>query len=107
MSAVYPPRIRLDGVEMGEGDFVELGFRHGTLERKGVCHFTTGTKSVQTIFCLKDIDIPSSSGFATLTYKNVGRMDNDGWELTVNFNKVVEKVSSRWTSIQTLLPTRT
>ena len=39
----------------------------------------------------KDIDIPSSSGFATLTYKNVGRMDNDGWELTVNFNKVVEK----------------
>ncbi len=32
----------------------------------------------------KDVAIPSTTGYATLVYQNVGSMTNDGWEMNVN-----------------------
>ena len=37
-----------------------------------------------------NLNISSTSGFSTLNYKNVGVMDNDGWELTLSFNKFIK-----------------
>ena len=34
--------------------------------------------------------IPSTSGFTTLAYSNVGDLSNKGWELNVNFNKIIQ-----------------
>ena len=31
----------------------------------------------------KDLGIPSSSGFGSLSYVNIGVMDNTGWELSI------------------------
>lgn len=90
MSAVYPTRIRLDGLKWEKVTSLNLGFDMELWNGKVSVIYDWYKKRTDDLL-FKDIDIPSSSGFATLTYKNVGRMDNNGWELTVNFNKVVEK----------------
>ena len=90
LSAVYPTRIRLDGLKWEKVTSLNLGFDMELWNGKVSVVYDWYKKRTDDLL-FKDIDIPSSSGFATLTYKNVGRMDNDGWELTVNFNKVVEK----------------
>lgn len=38
----------------------------------------------------KDLGIPSSTGFGTLSYLNVGVMDNMGWEVSVYTNKLIK-----------------
>jgi TonB-linked SusC/RagA family outer membrane protein len=36
-----------------------------------------------------NLSISSTSGFSVLSYKNVGAMDNDGWEATISLNKII------------------
>lgn len=38
----------------------------------------------------KDQSIPSSSGFSSISYINAGTMDNDGWELNFNTNRMLQ-----------------
>lgn len=38
----------------------------------------------------RSVTIPSTSGYASLAYQNVGRMTNDGWELNVNAKKFIK-----------------
>jgi len=40
---------------------------------------------------MKDVRIPSTAGYATLAYSNVGEMNNEGWELNVSFNNFIKK----------------
>ena len=37
------------------------------------------------------VSIPSSTGYYTLAYRNVGTMRNIGWELNLNTNRIIEK----------------
>lgn len=37
------------------------------------------------------VRIPSSSGFSSLSYSNVGKMENEGWELYVNTKPILKK----------------
>ena len=39
---------------------------------------------------MKDVRIPSSSGFGSLAWANVGEMTNKGWELNVSLNKILK-----------------
>ena len=39
---------------------------------------------------MKNVRIPSSSGFSTLAWTNVGEMTNKGWELNLNGNKFLK-----------------
>ena len=38
----------------------------------------------------KDLGIPSSSGFGSLSYVNIGVMDNTGWELSIYTNNLIK-----------------
>lgn len=38
----------------------------------------------------RSVTIPSTSGYPSLAYQNVGRMTNDGWELNINAKKFVK-----------------
>lgn len=38
----------------------------------------------------KSVTIPTTTGYPTLAYQNVGRMTNDGWELNINANKFIK-----------------
>lgn len=39
---------------------------------------------------MSGVKIPSSSGFSSLAYSNVGEMSNRGWELNVRFNDIIK-----------------
>jgi TonB-linked SusC/RagA family outer membrane protein len=39
---------------------------------------------------LRNLSIPTSTGFSTLSYINAGTIDNDGWELNVNTQNLVK-----------------
>lgn len=89
LSAVYPTRIRLDGLKWEKVTSLNLGADLELWEGKVAVNFDWYHKRTNDLL-FSDISIPSTSGFANLTYKNVGSMDNDGWELNVNLNKIVE-----------------
>lgn len=38
----------------------------------------------------KNVTIPSTTGYPTLSYQNVGRMTNDGWEVNVSGKKFIK-----------------
>jgi TonB-linked SusC/RagA family outer membrane protein len=40
---------------------------------------------------MKNVRIPSSSGYSTLAYANVGSMKNQGWELNLSFKNIIKK----------------
>ena len=40
---------------------------------------------------MPNVSIPSSTGYYTLAYSNVGSMRNIGWELNLNTNKLIKK----------------
>ena len=44
---------------------------------------------------LKDLRIPTYTGFPSLPYVNAGTIDNDGWELNVNTQKLIK--INKWT----------
>ena len=39
---------------------------------------------------MKDVRIPSMAGYSTVTWMNVGRMDNDGWEMNITARRFVK-----------------
>ena len=39
---------------------------------------------------MKDVGIPTSTGFSSLAWKNVGSMRNQGWEMNVNGNQILK-----------------
>lgn len=39
---------------------------------------------------MEGVKIPSSTGFSSLAYSNVGEMSNRGWELNIRFNNIIK-----------------
>ncbi len=89
MSAVYPTRIRLDGLKWEKVTSMNWGADLELWNGKIAVNFDYYHKRTNDLL-FSNISIPSTSGFATLSYKNVGTLDNDGWEVTVNFNKIIQ-----------------
>jgi TonB-linked SusC/RagA family outer membrane protein len=89
LSAVYPTRIRLDGLKWEKVTSLNLGADLELWDGKLAVNYDWYQKRTNDLL-FRDIQIPSTSGFANLTYKNVGSMDNNGWELNFNLNKIVE-----------------
>ncbi|MGM9710254.1 MAG: SusC/RagA family TonB-linked outer membrane protein [Prevotella sp.] len=90
MSAVYPLRIRLDGLKWEKVTSMNWGFDLEMWDGKVAVNADIYHKRTNDLL-FSNISIPSTSGFATLSYKNVGVLDNDGWEVNVAFNKIIER----------------
>ena len=89
MSAVYPTRIRLDGLKWERVTSLNWGFDielWDGLVSLNADFYKKRTKDL----LFSNISIPSTSGFSTLTYKNVGSLDNYGWELTLNLYRFIK-----------------
>ncbi|MGN1255383.1 MAG: SusC/RagA family TonB-linked outer membrane protein [Prevotella sp.] len=89
MSAVYPTRIRLDGLRWEKVKSTNLGFDLELWDGKVTVNADFYRKRTDDLL-FPNLSIPSTSGFSTLTYKNVGSMDNNGWELTIALNKIIQ-----------------
>lgn len=88
-SAVYPNNIRLTNLKWERVTSTNLGADLEMFKGKFAATFDWYHKRT-TDMLFPNLSISPTSGFATLDYKNVGTMDNDGWELTFSFNKFIQ-----------------
>ncbi len=88
-TAVYPNNIRLTDLRWEKVTSTNVGADLELFKGKIAATFDWYHKRTTDMLFPK-LSISPTSGFASLDYKNVGTMDNDGWELNLNFNKFVK-----------------
>lgn len=82
-------KIKLDNLKWETTTSYNLGFNLGLFDDRFEAEFEYYYKTTDDLL-MKDIRIPTSSGYSTLPYSNVGSMTNEGWELNLNFNNIVK-----------------
>ena len=87
--SVYQSNIQLKKLKWEEKESFNLGFDFGFLDDliNGNVDIYTGT--VRDLL-MQNRSIPTSSGFSTLSYQNVGKMKNTGWEFNINGNRIIK-----------------
>ncbi|MBR2237855.1 MAG: SusC/RagA family TonB-linked outer membrane protein [Prevotella sp.] len=81
--------LKLDDLRWEKTTSYNLGFNLGLLDDKIEIDFDYYHKETKDLL-MSSVAIPSMVGYSTLAYMNVGRMDNDGWELNFTAKKVVK-----------------
>lgn len=82
-------QLKLDDLKWETTTSYNLGFNLGLFDDKIDAEFEYYYKKT-TDLLMKDVAIPTTSGYSKLAYANVGAMTNEGWELNVNFNDIVK-----------------
>lgn len=90
MAAIRPVSMQLDNLKwetVTQTDFgVDLAFFKSRLMITGELYNRVTTDLLQ-----KDVKLPSSTGFATMSFYNSGKMENKGWELIMNIEAIRSK----------------
>ena len=81
--------MKLDDLKWEKTTSYNLGFNLGFLNDRIEVDFDYYHKETKDLL-MSSVQIPSVTGYATLSYKNVGRMDNDGWEMNVSAKRMVK-----------------
>ena len=81
--------MKLDDLKWEKTTSYNLGFNLGLFNDKIEVDFDYYHKETHDLL-MQNVRIPSVTGFSTLSYKNVGRMDNNGWEMNVSAKKLVK-----------------
>ena len=89
-SSVYPSNIRLSSLKWEEKQTWNVGFDLGLWDNKITADFNIYRQKTTDLLMLNR-SIPTSSGFTSLNYQNVGDMVNNGWEFNVNALDIVKK----------------
>ncbi len=89
MPAMYPTNLRLTNLKWQRSNKFNLGFDLGFWNDKLNVTFEMYNETVSDIL-MPNFRIPSNSGFATVDYRNDGKMRNTGWEFHINTNKLVK-----------------
>ena len=89
MPAMYPTNLRLMNLKWQKSNKYNLGFDFGFMQDKLNVTFEIYNEKVSDIL-MPNFRIPSNSGFATVDYRNDGKMRNTGWEFHVNTNKLIK-----------------
>ena len=87
MSSMLPQNIRLTDLRMQNNTSYNLGVDVGLWDDRFTVTFEAYRTTI-TDMLLSNYRIPSSTGFATLAYRNNGKMRNTGWEFHINTNKL-------------------
>lgn len=81
--------LKLDDLKWEHTSSVNLGFNLGFLNDKIEMDFDWYHKNTKDLL-QAGVAIPSTTGYARVSYANVGRMTNDGWELNINGNNIIK-----------------
>ena len=81
--------LKLDDLKWEKTTSYNLGFNLGLFNDRIEVDFDYYHKETRDLL-MQNVSIPSYTGFAVMAYKNVGRMDNDGWEMNVTAKKIVK-----------------
>lgn len=86
--SVYPSNIRLNNLKWEEVEKYNIGFDYGLFGDR-LFGDVNLYQNVTTDLLMSGQGIPTSSGYPSLSYLNGGSMQNRGWELNIQSNKVV------------------
>lgn len=87
--SVYPSNVQLKSLKWEEKQTFNIGLDFGFWNDRIDGNIEV-YKQKTTDLLMARRGIPSSSGFATLDYQNVGSMENMGWELNINGNRIIK-----------------
>jgi len=82
--------LKLDNLKWETTNSYNIGVNLGLFNDRIEAEFEYYYKKT-TDLLMKNVKIPSTSGYATLPWANVGAMTNQGWELNVEFNNIIKK----------------
>ena len=88
-TSISPANIRMTALKWEQKETWNLGFDFGFFNGMidgDVSLYTQKTRDL----LMNSYAIPSSSGYGSLAYRNVGSMRNNGWEFNINGHKVVK-----------------
>ena len=87
--SAYPQNIQLKNLKWEEKQTLNLGFDFGFWDDR-INGNVEVYRQKTTDLLMANRALPSSSGFATLDYQNVGVMENVGWEFNLNGNNIIK-----------------
>src|SRR5574344_446316 len=82
--------LKLDDLKWEKTKSLNLGFNIGLFDDKFELTFDYYHKTT-TDLLMPTVRIPSTSGYSTLSYSNVGNMMNEGWEVNLDANNIIRK----------------
>ena len=88
-TSMHPDNIRLTNLQWQTTNSYNLGVDFGLWNDKLQLTFETYRSTISDLL-MPSYRIPSNTGFASLAYKNTGKMRNTGWEFHLNTNKLVK-----------------
>ena len=88
-TSVYPENIRLNSLQWEEKETWNIGFDLGFLNNKLTADFNIYTQHTSNLL-MANRRIPTSSGFTSLAWQNVGDMVNNGWEFNINGRDIIK-----------------
>lgn len=87
--SIYPNNIRMKNLKWAQKETYNLGADFGFFDDR-----ITGNVELYwqytTDLLMQNRGIPSSSGYSTLAWQNVGDMENIGWEFNLNGNQIIK-----------------
>lgn len=89
MSATAPNNVRLSDLKWETKTTWNLGTDIGFFDDKLTMDINVYSQLTEDLL-MKNVRIPSSTGFGSLAWRNVGSMRNQGWELNIYGNKCVK-----------------
>ena len=89
MAAMNPDNIRLTDLRWETTTTWDVGLDLGLFNDKLTLQ-AEWYHSTRRDMLMPDVSIPSTTGYYTLAYRNIGSMRNIGWELNLNTNRLIE-----------------
>lgn len=87
--STYPANIQLKQLKWEEKKTWNLGFDFGFLNDKITGNLELYRQYTKDLL-MRNRAIATSSGYSTLDYDNVGKMENVGWEFNINTNNLIK-----------------
>lgn len=87
--STYPQNIKLSKLKWEQKETYNLGFDFGFFDDKLNGNVEV-YKQYTTDLLMPNRAIPTSSGYTSLAYANVGKMENAGWEFNLNSNDLIK-----------------
>ena len=86
--SIYPQNIQLKNLKWEQKETYNIGIDYGFFNERitGNVEFY---RQYTTDLLMGNRGIPTSAGYSTLSYQNVGDMKNVGWEFNINGNRII------------------
>ena len=81
--------LKLDDLRWEKTTSMNLGFNLSLFKDKLEIDFDYYRKVTKDLL-MSSVAIPSVSGYSSLSYMNVGRMDNNGWEMNISTHRLIK-----------------